>query len=603
MKQFSDSFRSLFRKNEPSRKNSTTHRASEAIRSLEWDSEGKDLKVMCCTWNVGNMNPKGFFPLVPSGGNGVDLVAVGLQESTWGTSLDSNVGDVSEMLNAILGDDYFCVGRAHLLQMKIAVYAMKRHRPFIDEVEMKQEATGIGGIFGNKGGLAVSFRCYNTRLCFVSAHLAAHRGGKFLVARNQNVREIMRSFVKHKTLLKTVSGMGSPDRLAAIAHHKHSKKHDDVNHASNFTCLRFLFDHIIWMGDLNYRIDPSFLDGSSASSRARECHKRLDAALAVATKEAWFTKKAKKKKNMDKLELREHILNHWLPVHSLIETRSWRELYDADELTRSIAGGCVFSDWSAPKPKFPPTFKVVRGESPDGARMPRYLHQRVSSWCDRFLYASRPHVKDRLVCRTFESVPECRTSDHTPVRIQFALRTNPTILMHRMSRSRFSSSSEDDRSAETPQAILLRVSNISVQHLKAMDSNGLSDPFLRFYTLPKVSESVQTSVKKKTLSASWTESYDIRTHVLDRNHLQFVTLAVQVNDKDVMAPSQASGVVMISLKALLKTGRVTVRKKHLTKYSAVRPGILSFDVEVVESEKITAPPRPPPAPICSMKTI
>jgi hypothetical protein len=42
-------------------------------------------------------------------------------------------------------------------------------------VEHTREATGLAGVLGNKGGLAVKLKVARTTFCFVSCHLAAHQ--------------------------------------------------------------------------------------------------------------------------------------------------------------------------------------------------------------------------------------------------------------------------------------------------------------------------------------------------------------------------------------------------------------------------------------------
>jgi hypothetical protein len=48
--------------------------------------------------------------------------------------------------------------------------------------------TGAGGKAGNKGGVAVRFRMYESSLCFVCAHLAA--GQSHIAERNQGVQRL-----------------------------------------------------------------------------------------------------------------------------------------------------------------------------------------------------------------------------------------------------------------------------------------------------------------------------------------------------------------------------------------------------------------------------
>lgn len=72
---------------------------------------------------------------------------------------------------------------------------------------------------GNKGGLGASFCFQETSLCFVNSHLAAHQ---------EKFEERNRMFVE------IVKGL--------------QLGYDDIS------CLN-QFHHVIWLGDLNYRID------------------------------------------------------------------------------------------------------------------------------------------------------------------------------------------------------------------------------------------------------------------------------------------------------------------------------------------------------------
>ena len=86
------------------------------------------------------------------------------------------------------------------------------------------EATGVAGIGRNKGGVAVSFYLNNTPLCFVNCHLAAHQNN--VVDRNVDAAAIQRNL---RIGTKMPSG------------------HMDLVHR---------FQHVFWMGDLNYREPP-----------------------------------------------------------------------------------------------------------------------------------------------------------------------------------------------------------------------------------------------------------------------------------------------------------------------------------------------------------
>lgn len=70
----------------------------------------------------------------------------------------------------------------------------------------------------NKGGIAISVNVWDTELCFVNSHLAAHQGKVHL--RNAMFRSIVRGIRLDPYNMDILTG-----------HH-----------------------HVFWMGDLNYRI-------------------------------------------------------------------------------------------------------------------------------------------------------------------------------------------------------------------------------------------------------------------------------------------------------------------------------------------------------------
>lgn len=81
------------------------------------------------------------------------------------------------------------------------------------------QATGVAGVATNKGGVAIGVRVWDTDLCFINSHLAAHQDK--LRARNNNYRDIVRGI-----------------RIDPY----------------NMDCLT-AYHHVFWMGDLNYRLD------------------------------------------------------------------------------------------------------------------------------------------------------------------------------------------------------------------------------------------------------------------------------------------------------------------------------------------------------------
>lgn len=119
-----------------------------------------------------------------------------------------------------------------VLEMALAVFVKKSCAHYVSDVKTATQATGIAGVVANKGGICIRMTFDALDLAFVSAHLAAHEEEKYVLARNNNVRDILRGI---RTKLKGVD-------------------------------LYMQCHHVFWMGDLNYRIDPDLLSEHTRSN-------------------------------------------------------------------------------------------------------------------------------------------------------------------------------------------------------------------------------------------------------------------------------------------------------------------------------------------------
>ena len=72
--------------------------------------------------------------------------------------------------------------------------------PHVEGLLSASEGTGILGMMGNKGGVSIRFKLYNSTFCFVCSHLAAHN--KNVKRRNKDWDDIM-----NNTVLALPSGM------------------------------------------------------------------------------------------------------------------------------------------------------------------------------------------------------------------------------------------------------------------------------------------------------------------------------------------------------------------------------------------------------------
>eukprot|EP00300_Choanocystis_sp_HF-7_P012534 c17928_g1_i1.p1 GENE.c17928_g1_i1~~c17928_g1_i1.p1 ORF type:complete len:608 (+),score=81.53 c17928_g1_i1:33-1856(+) len=119
--------------------------------------------------------------------------------------------------------DMSLVTAVNLLQIRLLVFVDRKHVDAATVVRVKTVATGVGGMFGNKGGAMAVLRLYDTTLGFVGCHLAAHL--HHLTERHENICAILKSSSKGKT---------------------------DIS---------MEVDHLFWFGDMNYRIDLSYRPG------------------------------------------------------------------------------------------------------------------------------------------------------------------------------------------------------------------------------------------------------------------------------------------------------------------------------------------------------
>eukprot|EP00300_Choanocystis_sp_HF-7_P015846 c19200_g1_i3.p1 GENE.c19200_g1_i3~~c19200_g1_i3.p1 ORF type:complete len:1426 (+),score=291.77 c19200_g1_i3:84-4280(+) len=215
------------------------------------------LHIGIITWNVGNANPfttnaplNDLFDFAKS----PNIIVIGVQESWYKVKPDATVNDddsdegehdsqqkprhfpqqqsgggrhfETKIAKYLLKKrNMVRVKSAQLVQMKMLVFATKSVRAHLADVRATSEATGFLSVYGNKGAVGISLTYWDTRIFFVSAHLAAHL--HHLFDRNAHVAEILEGTRIHHHCL--------PEPLVS--------------------------DYTFWMGDLNYRIDLDYAEG------------------------------------------------------------------------------------------------------------------------------------------------------------------------------------------------------------------------------------------------------------------------------------------------------------------------------------------------------
>ncbi|CAN8075279.1 unnamed protein product [Agarophyton chilense] len=132
----------------------------------------------------------------------------------------------SRVVEKNMPSTYKLVAKHHLMEIKLLIFVHKKHESRVEKITEMAEATGIGNRLPNKGAVAVKLTIDDTMFFFISSHLAAHEGAKYLVQRHEDVVEIMKKIEKR------------------IGHR---------------VPLIHQVNHVFWLGDLNYRLDLAHL--------------------------------------------------------------------------------------------------------------------------------------------------------------------------------------------------------------------------------------------------------------------------------------------------------------------------------------------------------
>ncbi|XP_065649887.1 inositol polyphosphate 5-phosphatase OCRL isoform X3 [Hydra vulgaris] len=184
--------------------------------------------VFTGTWNVnGQLAFECLKPWIDCNVEPPDVLAIGFQELDLSAEAlvfnDSSREDlwIKAIENALpKRADYFKLKHVRLVGMMLVVYVQTKHKMQVLCLEAETNATGIMGMMGNKGGVAIRFQLHNSTICFVNCHLAAHQTE--YERRNQDYREIYNKI-----------------KFTLFQPHLSISDHDVI----------------IWMGDLNYRFE------------------------------------------------------------------------------------------------------------------------------------------------------------------------------------------------------------------------------------------------------------------------------------------------------------------------------------------------------------
>ncbi|KAI9655664.1 MAG: inositol polyphosphate 5-phosphatase [Alyxoria varia] len=113
-------------------------------------------------------------------------------------------------------EEYVLLRGGQLVGASLSIFVKSSALSHIKDVEASMKKTGMSGMAGNKGAVAIRMDIENTSMCFVTAHLAA-------------------GFANHE---------------------ERNRDYYTISHGLRFQRNRSIDDHttVIWLGDFNYRI-------------------------------------------------------------------------------------------------------------------------------------------------------------------------------------------------------------------------------------------------------------------------------------------------------------------------------------------------------------
>jgi inositol polyphosphate 5-phosphatase INPP5B/F len=327
------------------------------FRETEFTKQA-DCSIFCGSWNVNAKKQEGSLQdwLLPTAAR-ADIYAVGFQEivdlNAMNVALNSNntqqraqfwSDTIMDCLNTQSGFSYRKIEEKYMVGLYLVIFVKESLLGKVRDIRSSNLGVGIMGLLGNKGGVLIRFSLYDSTICFVCAHLAAHREN--VAGRNSDFNNIYQ-----RSIFEAV------DNNSSSGGNTNSNNNDDFATGATATmdigfsltdivmprqgAARYFdklvsvpqHDVVFWLGDLNYRIDDS-----------------------ISTED----------------------------VFRLIASDNLEVLRAKDQLNLERAGGRVFQEFLEGELHFPPTYKYQPGTDEYEQRPEKKL--RAPAWCDRVLW-------------------------------------------------------------------------------------------------------------------------------------------------------------------------------------------------------------------------
>ncbi|XP_061458637.1 phosphatidylinositol 4,5-bisphosphate 5-phosphatase A isoform X2 [Rhineura floridana] len=111
--------------------------------------------------------------------NDTDMIAIGLQEVN--SMINKRLKDAlftdqwSELFMEVLSPfNFVLVSTVRMQGVILMVFAKYFHLPCLQDIQTDCTRTGLGGYWGNKGGVSVRLSIFGNMICFLNCHLPAH---------------------------------------------------------------------------------------------------------------------------------------------------------------------------------------------------------------------------------------------------------------------------------------------------------------------------------------------------------------------------------------------------------------------------------------------
>lgn len=149
------------------------------------------IKVFCATWNLGGFDPSTDFDVSLlfkdfEAVGSPELIIIGFQEFISLSAINIMTGgpNTNQMNKwaTVIGnalrkiDRYIMIKHVSLVGILMLAFAKESVQSRIQEIDADIVKTGVGGNFGNKGGVVLKLRVDDSSFAFINCHLEAAQG-------------------------------------------------------------------------------------------------------------------------------------------------------------------------------------------------------------------------------------------------------------------------------------------------------------------------------------------------------------------------------------------------------------------------------------------